>query len=301
MKHVLPLLVVSFMLSFQLFAHTSADTINRLDRFNKRVGYWVLNGDNEPVALNSKQKSKEGTYLNGRKEGVWILYFEDGVSPRLIGEYSDNRPSGAYFRFAANGNLQQASSVPRKLKNRSAIARKNKVFSCEMRFHDKEIVAGQVFFDQKVIKQNAVNFWVERSLEAISSQSKVINFTWLNTNYDAIYSRFLEVRSPKMELTSEDPEIKQTISAIKKDEVRSEPKNLKNAAPMVRNPKVAKGLVFQPNGFNKLFTNSGEIWMDGYFKEGQLRDGKVFTYDRDGVLLKVRVYKDGVYVSDGIL
>ncbi len=292
------------LVGFSIFGRSMNDTINRFDANHKRIGYWVLDEKNEGVDLKSTTKIKEGSYVDGRKEGVWILYYEDGISPRLIGEYSDNRPSGAYFRFDRKGKLQQASSVPRTLKNRSSMARKNKVFSCQMKFHDKEIVAGQVFFDQQVVKQNAINFWVERSLEAISSKSKVINFTWLNTNYDAIYSRYLAVRSPQMNLESDDPELKETLAEIKKvDHVTAVPQvvHLKNSAPIVRNPIVAKGLVFQPNGFNKLFTNQGEIWMDGYFKEGQLKDGKVFTYDRDGVLLKVRVYKDGVYVSDGIL
>jgi hypothetical protein len=41
--------------------------------------------------------------------------------------------------------------------------------------------------------------------------------------------------------------------------------------------------------------------MDGEFKNGQLWDGKVFDYSRDGILLKVRVFKLGKYHSDGQL
>ena len=41
--------------------------------------------------------------------------------------------------------------------------------------------------------------------------------------------------------------------------------------------------------------------MDGIFKNGQLWDGKVYTYDRDGILQRVLVYKEGKYNSEGQL
>jgi antitoxin component YwqK of YwqJK toxin-antitoxin module len=50
-----------------------------------------------------------------------------------------------------------------------------------------------------------------------------------------------------------------------------------------------------------LYNKDGEIWQDGTFKNGVLFDGKVYVYDSDGILLKVKVYKNGVYHSDGQL
>jgi antitoxin component YwqK of YwqJK toxin-antitoxin module len=41
--------------------------------------------------------------------------------------------------------------------------------------------------------------------------------------------------------------------------------------------------------------------MEGNFKGGQLWDGRHYIYDEDGLLLKVEVYKNGVYHSDGQL
>ena len=70
--------------------------------------------------------------------------------------------------------------------------------------------------------------------------------------------------------------------------------------PTVKNPRT-KGLKFVPNGYNKIYNESDEIWMDGEFKNGQLWDGKVFDYSKDGILLKVRVFKLGKYHSDGQL
>ena len=70
--------------------------------------------------------------------------------------------------------------------------------------------------------------------------------------------------------------------------------------PRLTNPKT-KGLRFVANGYNKVYNDNDEIWMDGEFKNGQLYDGKVYDYDQDGILQKVRIYKLGKYHSDGQL
>jgi len=71
-------------------------------------------------------------------------------------------------------------------------------------------------------------------------------------------------------------------------------------------PAVPPGNCFTPtkfmvNGVNKIYNDDKEIWMDGVFKDGKLWDGKVYVYDRDGILLKVQMFKSGVYHSDGQL
>jgi antitoxin component YwqK of YwqJK toxin-antitoxin module len=71
-------------------------------------------------------------------------------------------------------------------------------------------------------------------------------------------------------------------------------------APVVPNPRT-KGTRFQVNGYNKVYNSNDEIWQDGDFRNGRLWDGKVYEYDSDGILLKVKVFKKGVYHSDGQL
>ena len=70
--------------------------------------------------------------------------------------------------------------------------------------------------------------------------------------------------------------------------------------PYLKNPKT-KGVQFNLFGYNKVYNENDEIWMDGIFKNGQLWDGKVYTYDRDGILQRVLVYKEGKYHSEGQL
>ena len=290
-----------FLLSISSFDAHGKSTINRYDRNGKRTGYWVLGNDEAPTHSESTEKWKEGTFINGRKNGVWISYYEDGNTPRLIGEYADNRPSGAYFRFNRKGELLQASSIPRKITPRQEMVARNNVFSCKMRFDNQEVVAGQVYFSKKIFKKNAsVQFWVEQSMQAIASESRVIDFTWLNSNYDNLYATYLQIRTPKLKERLELVDIPKLNGDIPVSKVAAKKSNF-FFPPVISSPRLSPGMSFQPNGLNKLYTVNDEIWIDGYFLNGQLSDGKVFIYDRDGVLLKVRVYKKGIYHSDGVL
>ena len=79
-----------------------------------------------------------------------------------------------------------------------------------------------------------------------------------------------------------------------------DPGQSREQAPVIRQPKT-KGTAFKPNGYNKVFNENDEIWQDGEFRNGRLWDGKVYEYDADGILLKVKVFKNGIYHSDGQL
>jgi hypothetical protein len=41
--------------------------------------------------------------------------------------------------------------------------------------------------------------------------------------------------------------------------------------------------------------------MDGQFKNSRLWDGKLYVYDSEGILLKIEIWKEGKYHSDGQL
>jgi 6-pyruvoyltetrahydropterin/6-carboxytetrahydropterin synthase len=58
---------------------------------------------------------------------------------------------------------------------------------------------------------------------------------------------------------------------------------------------------FNPNGYNKVYNDIKELWLEGEFKQGQLWDGRLYVYDEDGLLLKIEVYKEGVFHSLGQL
>ena len=95
------------------------------------------------------------------------------------------------------------------------------------------------------------------------------------------------------------------IGSVKKQMVSPESNAIavqvsKERAPAVGQPRT-KGSPFMPNGYNKVYNLNDEIWQDGDFRSGALWNGKLYVYDEDGILLKVRVFKNGYYNSDGQL
>lgn len=58
---------------------------------------------------------------------------------------------------------------------------------------------------------------------------------------------------------------------------------------------------FNPNGENKIYNENNQIWMEGEFKDGQLWNGKVNSYDSDGILLRISIFINGVYIGDAKL
>lgn len=73
-----------------------------------------------------------------------------------------------------------------------------------------------------------------------------------------------------------------------------------NRAPKIDAPNT-KGLEFKQNGYNKVYSKENELLQDGIFKDGVLYDGKEYIYDRDWILLKVKIYKNGFFHSEGQL
>ncbi|ASS48241.1 MAG: hypothetical protein A3D31_19005 [Candidatus Fluviicola riflensis] len=292
------LLSVGFVQAHDLKAKASR---NHLNASGEREGFWVVSRDNDPIVDDQELKYKEGSYKNGRKEGVWITYYEDGVTPRLIGEYADNRPAGTYFRFDRKGELVQASSVPKRISIKQSVQSSNSVYSCKMMFNQREMIAGQVFFTHRLFKKDlSFQFWVGESLEQVKSETKLVDYSWLNANYTKVLMTYTAIRTPKkMRL---EPSLATSVSPVKDKKQNLNTKGLAYYhPPMLKDPRVSKGMTFMPNGLNKVYTESAEIWMDGHFMNGQLNTGKVFVYDHDGVLLKVRLYKNGIYESDGVL
>jgi antitoxin component YwqK of YwqJK toxin-antitoxin module len=196
-------------------------------------------------------------------EDVAIDYYENGHSLKSITTTHKQQKQETSLNFKRDGGLSTANTTNFQLEN-----------------------------------NDGLTFLLVKTLEVNAPSLKIINFTLNNTLFQRLYRRFLEVK-----ITRENSLLRNNIKSqpAKTEKNKAEPTVNQLLAPQVIKPKVASGLKFLPNGRNKLYTITGEIWMDGEFKKGQLMDGKVFLYDSDGVLLKVRVYKNGAYERDGLL
>lgn len=262
------------------------DKINQKDAAGKKQGRWIYFGKDRPQeGYPMEGKIEEGPYKDDRKEGLWIKYHNDGVTPKLKGMYINNRPKGSYVKYHPNGKIKEIGTFE-----------KNQYQDSLKRFYENGQLEYEAKYNENGKEQGKVRFY---------HPNGQVEFEFNSQNGVATGKAFRYY---------ENGDIKEVIEFNADGSIaKSEPREPVNPMVRVNDPgaskeqaeKIAKPIVkggkFQPNGYNKVYNTDDEIWQDGEFKDGRLYNGKVYVYDRDGILLKVKVYKNGIYHSDGQL
>jgi antitoxin component YwqK of YwqJK toxin-antitoxin module len=269
-------------LSVQFYAQ------NKRNSSGKREGKWVFTGKDLPQTGVSKDtKVEEGYYVNGRKQGQWTKYYKDGKTPKLKGNYSDNRPEGPYTRYHTNGKIAEQGTFG-----------KNGYKGPLTRYYENGQVAYKANFNNEGQESGLVQHFHPNGRLALSYTVKAGEVRGKVARYDQqgqLLSSFQIDDTGKIGAAQKaSPKQVQVVPHV------GQTQDVTIYPPHLTNPKM-KGLRFVPNGYNKVYNANDEIWMDGEFKNGQLFDGKVYDYDQDGILQKVRIFKNGKYHSEGQL
>lgn len=260
---------------------------NRTDENGKKQGMWTIWGHDIPAkGYPPNGKIEEGNYTDDRKNGEWIKYHIDGKTPRLKGMYIDNRPNGAYVKYWENGQVMEEGKFT-----------SGKQVEVYKRYYDNGVVSQEKFFNKEGREDGVVRYY---------HPNGKVEFEYTKkdgvTNGDA--TRYYPNGDVK-EIISYDND-GNVKSRVEKERVNP-PFNAEPVAttPPANAPDGTKGTTngkrFKKNGYNKVYNSDQELWMDGEFKEGKLWDGKLYKYDNDGILLKIEVWKNGKYHSDGQL
>ncbi len=285
-----------FILLFTSSQHLSAltflkdqggeDKINQIDNQGRKQGKWIYFGKDRPMlGYPPEGKIEEGTYKDDRKNGTWIKYYKDGKTKKLEGLYTNNRPSGKFIKYWPNGEVKEVGTWER-----------NKYKDSLVRKYENGVIEYQALYNES------------------GKETGKVRYYYANGQLEFEYEAVDGIPTGKAIRYYENGDIKEIITyspdgipleRIEKEPVKplvkvDKPGKSREKAPVVSKP-VTMGVEFKPNGYNKLYNKNQEIWQDGYFKNGRLWDGKVYEYDADGILLKVKVYKEGEYHSDGQL
>lgn len=280
---------ILLLFSFTFLTSLSFAQPNKKDAKGLKQGYWTIKGKHRPGnGVSAEGKVEEGKFVNNRKTGLWIKYHKDGKTPKLKGNYQNNRPNGQYTRYYPNGVIKEKGTFSM-----------NKNIDSLKRFHENGRLAYAAKLNETGKEEGNVRYFysngqVEFEYTAKSGvpSGQAVRYyengdvkAKLNFGQDGKVNSNREFEPVRPLKPEKQPEVK-----VSKGET----------APKVSNPKT-KGARFLPNGYNKVYNANDEIWQDGDFKNGLLWDGKLYEYDRDGILLKVKVFKNGVYHSDGQL
>ena len=285
--NLIPLFILFFSLNSFAWLNNQDGKVNHRDETGKKQGKWVYLGKDRPTeGYPEEGKIEEGTYIDDRKEGTWVKYHADGVTPKLKGEYANNRPSGSYEKLNIKGIIIE-----------KGVFSAGKYRDSLIRYHDNGEIAYQGFYNESGKEEGKIRHYFangkvefEYNSEDGKPRGKAIRYY---ENGDK--KEVLNYNDQGQLVDKEHFDMVSPIVKVTKPELGP-----KESAPSVNNPNT-KGIRFLPNGYNKVYNANQEIWQDGEFKNGRLWDGKVYEYDRDGILLKVKVFKNGAYHSDGQL
>jgi len=233
------LFISILILSFGIYAQS--DTLNQKDSLGKRQGYWIIYGEDEPhKGYPAEGKISEGTYLNDRKHGEWVMYYDDGKTIRVKGSFKHNRPNGVFEKYYEDGTLKERGTF-KKVRYTDTLKR---------------------FYESGHLKELIVYDSTGLVLESFSKPQVIRDSTGMEI-YRIVEPPLVEYYYNKSTDTSR---------------------------------------VNNEDGYNKIPDgNHDKSWMEGEFKNGRLWNGKLYIYDDDGLLLRIEIYKDGKYYSDGQL
>lgn len=279
-----------FFLSIGSYTHAEIadfskdDEINQKDEKGRKQGKWIFFGKDDPKkGYPMEGKIAEGTYRDDRRHGHWIMYYKDGETPKTEGEFVNNRPNGPFVRYHPNGQIKEMGTF-----------NKNRYTDSLKRFNENGVVVYESNYNEAGKESGTVKYFYDNGYPEFVYQSSNGIPTGKATRYwpnGDIKEEIIYASDGTVQETS--GEIQRVNAPIKVEKPGGD--NTKKAP----NPIGISG--FKPNDYNKIYNDDKELWMEGYFKDGRLWDGRLYIYDEDGLILKLEVYKEGKYHSDGQL
>jgi len=286
-KMVLLLLVFAGMCALPVFAGSDqGEPINQIDTEGRKQGKWIYFGKDKPEeGYPDEGKIEEGKYKDNRKEGTWIKYHTDGVTPKLKGEYHNNRPNGDFEKIYSNGVVKERGTFSR-----------GKFSGGLERFYETGVTSFKGSYNDDGQEEGAIKYYYANG--QVEFEYNAVNGVPTGTA-----TRYYENGDVKEVITygaDGKPIKKEFKEPVNPITPVVDPGQSRERAPRINQPRT-NGTPFKPNGYNKVYNANDEIVQDGDFKNGVLWNGKIYEYDSDGILLKVRIFKDGFYNSDGQL
>jgi antitoxin component YwqK of YwqJK toxin-antitoxin module len=277
--------ILVFILSLSIFGFSnfSSDTINKTNPVNgRKTGYWIVTGSMSKInGYNSEAIIEEGVYLNSRKNGLWIKYWPNG-NPKSKIKYKNGRSFGDYVTFFQNGNIEEKGEMNGGLlQGGYELYWPNGKIRQEKKFNLYGNPEGGVSFYYE-------NGQPELKFEVVDGKENG-DAIWFYENGDVkkevIYNKGLATSTKEYKEIHEHQDI--TDPLIEKGPKLLGTFNNANSELI--------------DNYGKTYDEDKNILMDGEFKNSFLYNGRHYIYDEYGLLEEIKVFKNGVYVGNGII
>ncbi|MEM7161166.1 MAG: hypothetical protein AAF487_01885 [Bacteroidota bacterium] len=282
------LLISPFFFSNSQMANAAMDTINQVDENGHKFGHWVIYGHmKKDKSYSSEAKVEEGKYESNKRTGLWKKYFPNGSIKSRI-NYKRNIPNGDYVLYYENGKVQEEGTWKN---NRNVNGFKRYYKSGQVQQDFLFASNGKRNGEQKYFHENGQMEVLVNIVEGKESgelkrwyangdikETKTFN----DGIVDETSIKKYEEKKPEVIVKEEEAVPVKVTEAPKK----TEKTNL---------------AIFKANGKNTLYNKNMQLSQTGMFKNGKLKDGKWYRYNKDGILERIEIYKGGKYVGDAVI
>lgn len=258
--------------------------VNKTGADGKKTGYWVVFGkDKKNAGFADDAVVEEGEYEAGKKTGLWKVYYSNGKLKSEI-EYKNNRPNGLFKTYYDNGQVEEEGTW----KGTFYTGSFKRYYSNGQVAQEKNFNAtGQSEGPQKYIYENGVVELEYNAKAGVEEGKMVRRYPNGDIKEEREFNGGKSVEGTEKTYAMVNPEVKVDVTPGLKEKVSTTSTDKPNeAATKVK------------DGYNKLYNNNKQISEDGEFKGGKLFNGKKYIYDKNGLLDKIEVYKNGKYAGD---
>lgn len=263
-------------------AHVAADTLNRVDEQGRRQGWWRVTG---PVAGRQEYDAgllfEEGRYADNRRTGTWRRWWPNGKPWSEI-NYEKGFPKGDYTIYYPSGQAEEKGTWDRD-RNTGAFKR----------WYENGNLAQDFIFDDNGMRDGVQRYYhgngrLEVEVNIVKGREEgVLKRYYANGdlqgtatfNGGAVEEGSFRSFSPKAPPVKEAP----PAEAV--------------PAPARTSGETPNSEDFRADGHNTLYDGQHRLSQQGIYRKGRLWDGKVYKYDRNGILYKIEVYVKGRYVG----
>jgi antitoxin component YwqK of YwqJK toxin-antitoxin module len=272
--------------SFAQATVTTADTLNRVDEMGRRQGYWkVVAPAPDKPGYSSGALVEEGRYAGGKRVGLWRRYWPNG-NPMSEVTYQAGRPRGAYKTYYPSGKVEEQGSWD--------LDRNTGKFQ---RYHPNGKLAQDFVFNASGVRDGEQKYYHENgqlAVQVMVEQGKE-DGTLKRYTADGQLQQVAQFNDGVINAANS----KYIRSVPKAEDVKVDPKAA--PAPAVAPTETTNAIAFRDNGYNTLYDRQMRISQQGDFVNGRLFDGKRYTYDANGLLTRIQIYKGGRFAGDAVI
>ncbi|HLP11708.1 MAG TPA: hypothetical protein VK177_07205 [Flavobacteriales bacterium] len=311
MKQVL---FIALFLSLGTCFSQGKDTLNQTVN-GKKQGWWKIA---EPDPSTGKLVVKEeGRYREGKKTGQWKTYYKSG-KVKTISNFREGRQTGKFIEYFESGCISEEGEFGgMHYTGTYKMYWENGRVRQEKNFNERGELHGDLTYNYpngKPEMEGAYENGKPKMLVRYFNNGDVKEKTVYaekgpeTTVYDTRTGSNEDLKKYETDCKGNSLHVVTITDTVKFDEEPDAPdvlildpgKAIEDDKPG-KDSNVGKSKYTDGDYFGPTPRTNKNLTEDGEFKNGKLWNGKKYIYDKNGLILKVEIWKEGKYVADGQL